>query len=145
MRASVGRLLCAAVLLPALLVAVAGAGFAGWRCHGLATVHASRCCPGLGGVQGSMDEAERDQSATAVARIAARRCCEVAQVRPVHVPSELSRAETTLLPPAASPSPAWALPPGGAGATFAAEITPRPGGGPHGSRAVLLRKQSFLI
>lgn len=153
MRASVRRLLCAAVLLPALLVTVASAGFAGWRCHrmglGLTTVHASRCCPGAGPTLDEMSQgaggANRSEAGDGDAHVAGQRCCEVTQVRAVRVPSELSRAETLLVPPDASDCPSWAHAPSGAGATVLSEVAPRPGGGLPGTRAVLLRKQSFLI
>lgn len=155
MCASVRRLLCAAVLLPALLVTVSSAGFAGWRCHrmglglGLTTVHVSRCCPAPGPTldetsQGA-DRAHRSEAGDDDAHIAGQRCCEVTQVRAVRVPSELSRAETLLVPPVASDCPSWAHAPSGAGAMAVSDVAPRPGGELPGTRAVLLRKQSFLI
>ena len=145
MRVSVGRFLCAAMLLPALLASVAGVGFAGWRCHMQATVHATRCCPAPAVEQRAADAVGHGGREAQPSTITAQRCCEVTQVRVARVPSDLTRPETISAPVVAVFAQDWVVPAIGGAAAARPDVAPKPGGDIAGARALLLRKQSFLI
>jgi hypothetical protein len=130
------RIFSAAVLLPLLLFALAGTSAAGWRCSLDGVIRDHCCCPG----------ADRDdQPADSQAAISAADCCSIEQQQSDKAPTELVRATAAGVVPAFVALPVSVLAPPTPSAVAHGGRPPRdPTEAAHG-RALLLRKQTFLI
>jgi hypothetical protein len=130
------RIVTAALLVPVLLLAVAGTSFASWRCRSDGVARASCCCP-------KQKAAASELGAT----MSPLGCCEVQQNHFDKAPSDLPRkqaasqltvvAALVALPVAVAPE----LPPPPLPLAPLDPAREKPGGG----RALLVAKQTFLI
>lgn len=128
-------MLGAAALLPFVLCAVAGNGFASWRCQSDGVARPSCCCP-----EGHESPTTGDRNAA----IGEQDCCVVKHVQIEKAPSEVSRAQPAVAPPAPLLLPDSEL--SLAGGAYSARSSLRaPDAGPPGGRLLVLRKQAFLI
>ncbi len=130
------RALGAALLLPVLLLAVSGTGWAAWRCQYDGIARSVSCCPKKAALQAS-----ETNSAPTVGSAA---CCDFEQTQIEKAPSDLPRSQnTSTLDATVLATPV---------AVLTVELSPhrqvdlpvpqeRPPGGP----GLLLQKRSFLI
>jgi hypothetical protein len=130
------RIFSAAVLLPLLLFAVAGTSAAGWRCSLDGVIRDHCCCPEADG---------DDQPARPQVAISAADCCSIEQQHNDKAPTDLVRATADGVVPAFVALPVSVLAPCTASGVAHGGRPPRdPTAAAHG-RALLLRKQAFLI